>query len=486
MQIKFCGAAQTVTGSQILITVNGKKILLECGLYQGRRQETYERNHNFMFNPAEIDVLILSHAHIDHSGNIPNLVKQGFTGSIYATPATADLCKIMLRDSAFLQIKDLEWVNVIRRRQKLPEMPPLYTMGDVERAMEQFVGVDFDRTFTIAPGVDVMFRDAGHILGSAGMHLEIQENGTNGPPLRLGFTGDIGRPNLPLNNDPNVLRDLDMLIMECTYGNRHHGCFDQVEEELAAAICETAACGGKVIIPSFAVGRTQQLVYVLHKLFNHNRLPDMPIYVDSPLACNATDIFRSHMNCLDRATKRIFINDKEDPFGFSRLTYIHDVDGSKKLNGQTFPHVIISGSGMAEGGRILHHLRNNIHNPKTLLLFVGYAAKDTLARKIMDGEKVVKIFGEEHQVRCKIKKLDAFSAHADRRELLDYVDLNTPERLKHIFLIHGETDQAMSFKDALRSKGFQNVHYPALGETFTTSRTDWPKCERAAACAMNP
>jgi metallo-beta-lactamase family protein len=387
MEIKFCGAAQTVTGSQVLITVNGKKILLECGLFQGRRQETYDRNHNFMFDPASVDVLILSHAHIDHSGNIPNLVKQGFHGQIYATPATIGLCTIMLRDSAFLQEKDLEWVNVIRRRQHLPELPPLYTIGDVERAMGLFEGVEFDHSFKVAPGVEAMFRDAGHILGSAGIHLEIREEGR---ALRLGFSGDIGRPNLPLTNDPNILRDLDILIMECTYGNRHHGSYDDVEEELATAIRETAERGGKVIIPSFAVGRTQHLVYILHKLFNQNRLPDMPIYVDSPMACDATDVFRSYLHYLDRESKRAFPDDAgEDPFGFSRLTYIHDVDGSKKLNGQTYPHVIISGSGMAEGGRILHHLRNNIGNPKTLLLFVGYAAKDTLARKIMDGEKVV-------------------------------------------------------------------------------------------------
>ena len=464
MEIRFCGAAQTVTGSQVLITVNGKSVLLECGLFQGRRQETYDRNHNFMFDPASVDVLVLSHAHIDHSGNIPNLVKQGFRGRIYATPATIDLCKIMLRDSAFLQEKDLEWVNVIRRRQRLPELPPLYTIGDVERAMDLFEGVEFNTAFKVAPGVEAMFSDAGHILGSAGIHLEIREEGK---ATRLGFSGDIGRPNLPLTNDPNVLRDLDMLIMECTYGNRHHGSYDEVEEELAAAIRETAERGGKVIIPSFAVGRTQHLVYILHKLFNQNRLPDMPIYVDSPLACDATDVFRSYLHYLDRESKRAFpMEGGEDPFGFSRLTYIHDVDGSKKLNGQTYPHVIISGSGMAEGGRILHHLRNNISNPKTLLLFVGYAAKDTLARKIMDGEKTVKIFGEDHLVRCKVKVMDAFSAHADRRDLLDYVSLNDPARLKDIFLIHGETDQATSFRDALRSKGYKNVYFPELGATW--------------------
>ena len=243
MNIRFCGAAQTVTGSQILLGVNGRKILLECGLFQGRRAESYERNLKFMFDPREVDAVILSHAHIDHSGNIPNLVKQGFKGSIFATPPTIDLCKIMLRDSAYLQEKDLEWVNVIRRRQRLPEMPPIYTIGDVERAMDLFVGVEFNREFSIAPGAVALFRDAGHILGSAGVHIEVDGAGPGGRPLRLGFTGDIGRPSLPITNDPNVLRDLDMLIMECTYGNRHHGSFNEVEEELATAIRETAERG---------------------------------------------------------------------------------------------------------------------------------------------------------------------------------------------------------------------------------------------------
>jgi metallo-beta-lactamase family protein len=467
MNIQFCGGAQTVTGSQILVKVNGKTILLECGLFQGRREESYEKNHNFSFDPSEVDCLVLSHAHIDHSGNIPNLVKHGFKGSIYATPATVDLCKIMLRDSAFLQEKDIEWVNIIRRRHHQPELEPLYSRHDVECAMDSFVGIEYDKLFTVAPGVEAAFRDAGHILGSAGVHLEITENGRT---YKVGFTGDIGRPNLPLTNDPNVLRELDLLIMESTYGNRLHGSYSDVEDELAQIVCETAAAGGKVIIPSFAVGRTQHLVYVLHKLFNNNRIPDMPVFVDSPLACDATDVFRAHTEDLDRETKRVFLNDHEDPFGFRRLTYVHDVEESKKLNSLAFPHVIISGSGMAEGGRILHHLRNNIHNPKNLVLFVGYAAKNTLARKIIDGEKVVKIFGEEHTVKCKIRVMDAFSAHADRRDLLDYVSLNSPERLKNIFLVHGEPDQALPLKDGLRSKGYENVHFPAPGETFTYNR----------------
>jgi metallo-beta-lactamase family protein len=272
---------------------------------------------------------------------------------------------------------------------------------------------------------------------------------------------------MPLTKDPNVLRELDLLIMESTYGNRFHESTENVEEQLSAMISETAASGGKIIIPSFAVGRTQVLVYILHKLFDQNRIPDMPIFVDSPLAVHATNVFRSHLDYMDRETERIYISNHEDPFGFQRLSYVEDVEHSKKLNSLAYPHIIISGSGMAEGGRILHHLRNNIHNPKNLVLFVGYAAKDTLARKIMNGDRVVKIFGEEHTVKSKIKIMDSFSAHADRRDLLDYVSLNSPQRLKHIFLIHGDSDQALPLKDGLRSKGYQNVHYPAPEEVFT-------------------
>jgi metallo-beta-lactamase family protein len=464
MLLQFCGAAQTVTGAQILIGVNGRKILLECGLFQGRRQESYERNQEFMFDPAALSAVVLSHAHIDHSGNIPNLVKHGYRGTIYATPATADLCAIMLRDSAYLQAKDIEWVNKKRRNSNQPVIEPLYSLADVEASLSSFAGIDYDRPFAIAPGVEAMYRDAGHILGSAGIHLDIKDGGRS---CRLGFSGDIGRPDMPVTRDPNVLRELDILIMECTYGNRLHSGYGDVEEELAEAVRKTAASGGKVIIPSFAVGRTQHLVYVFHKLFNENRIPDMPIFVDSPLACHATDIFKKYPQYLDRAANRIFVSNNETPFEFPRLTYVHSVEESKKINELKFPHVVISGSGMCEGGRILHHLRNSIENPKNLVIFVGFAAKETLARKMMDGQKTVKIFGEEHTVRCSIKLMDAFSAHADRRNLLDYVGLNLPQRLKHIFLIHGEADQALPLRDALRSKGYENVHYPSHGQVFT-------------------
>ncbi len=464
MRLHCFGGAQTVTGSQHVLSVNGRSLGIECGLFQGRRTESYEKNLTFAFDPASLDCLILSHAHIDHSGNIPNLVKRGFSGPVYATPPTADLCRIMLRDSAYLQLKDLEFVNAKKRKQHDTPLEPLYTMHDAEACMDKFRPVPYNQAFSPIPGVTVTFRDAGHILGSAGASFEITEDGRL---TRFGFTGDIGRPNMAVIHDPNILRDLDILLMESTYGNRKHGPSDHVEEDLAATIRETPASGGKVIIPAFAVGRTQQLVYHFHKLFNEDRIPDMPIFVDSPLACDATAIFRNHPECMDRETNRIFISGHEDPFGFSRLKYIHDINESKALNGLSYPHIIISSSGMCEGGRILHHLRNNIENPRNLILFVGYAARETLARKLMDGQRVVRIFGVEHTVKCKIKTIDAFSAHADSEELLTYASLTPPGKLRHIVLVHGEEDQAIPLRDALLSKGYPNVHYPSPGEDLS-------------------
>ncbi len=462
MQIEFIGGARTVTGSQHLLHINGKKILLECGLFQGRRSETYERNKNFKFNPKDIDVMILSHAHIDHSGNIPNLVSKGFDGLIYATSATVDLCQIMLRDSAHLQEKDIEFVNKKRKKKNEGTLNPLYTLEDVEKAMQQFVGIQYNRMIDLFPGVRFTFRDAGHILGSAGVHLEIEESGNK--KISLGFSGDIGRPDSPVIKSPDILRDLDALIMESTYGNRLHSPTEKVEEEFSSAISEVINDGGKIIIPAFAVGRTQTIVYMLHKLFNQNRIPEVPVYVDSPLAVDATAVFRSHPECLDRETYRIFLQNKEDPFGFGRLTYIKKTEQSKELNEKTGPMIIISASGMAEGGRILHHLVHNISNPKNLILFVGYAAEHTLARKIMDGNQFVNIFGEEHEVKAKIKKMDYFSGHADQKELLDYLRLNDENKLKNIFLVHGEEDMALPFRQKLLEKGFKNVQFPASGE----------------------
>ncbi len=461
MDIRFCGAAQDVTGSQFLITANGATVLVDCGLFQGRRHESYERNQTFLFDPSSVDAVLVTHAHMDHSGNIPNLVKRGFTGSVYTTEATAELCKILLRDSAYLQERDVYWVNKIRARQHEPPMEVLYTAAEAEASMGRFVGCRYDKAVTVAPGITATFRNAGHILGSSGISLEIEEKGRT---RHVGVAVDVGRSGIPMEVDPNRLRDLDVLIMECTYGNRLHTGFGEVDDELAETVQEVAGTGGKIIIPSFAVGRTQLLVYLLHQLFNQNRIPDIPVFVDSPMAYEATQVYRRHLESLDRAATRTFLRDRQDPFGFERLRYVREVKESKALNGLAYPHVIISSSGMCEGGRILHHLRNNIHNPKNLVLFVGYAARHTLARRLVEGETRVRIFGEEHKVRCRVKAMDGFSAHADRRGLLEYVKMTPPEKLKHVFLVHGEEDQALPLRDGIRSMGYQNVYYPARGE----------------------
>ncbi len=464
MKIQFIGGARTVTGSQHLLFINGKKILLECGLFQGRRKDTYEKNKNFLFNPAEIDLMILSHAHIDHSGNIPNLVRNGFDGCIYATAATVDLCQIMLRDSAYLQERDIEWINKRRKKKNEEPIEPLYTFEDVETAMQNFIGVQYNRKIQLFPGINVTFRDAGHILGSASILLEIEEN--DGRKIRLGFTGDIGRPDMPVIRTPDKLRDLDAIIMESTYGNRLHPPVEDVEEELAKVVRQCTKDGGKIIIPAFSVGRTQLMVYMLHKLFDQNRIPEIPIYVDSPLAVNATNVFRAHPECFDRETNRVFLDNGEDPFGFARLKYVSEVNASKELNEKKGPMVIISASGMAEGGRILHHLKNNVGNPKNLILFVGYAAEHTLARKIMDGAKEVNIFGEKNVINCKVKIMDYFSAHADQKELMDYIRLNTKKKLKNIFLVHGEEGQSLILREKLVTMSYRNVHFPVSGEKF--------------------
>jgi metallo-beta-lactamase family protein len=367
----------------------------------------------------------------------------------------------MLRDSAFLQEKDVKFVNKKRIHQNKNPFEPLYSIDDVEKAMLNFIGVQYDKRIEIFPGIAVTFIDAGHILGSAGILLEINENGKT---TRLGFSGDIGRPEMPIIRDPVPLPNLDILIMESTYGNRFHPANDHVEEETASVINEVIKRGGKIIIPAFAVGRTQLLVYELHTLFDQKKLPVFPIFVDSPLAVNVTEVYRLHPECFDRETYIEFINNHEDPFGFSRLTYTRDVNESKKLNTFQGPCMIISASGMAEGGRILHHLANNIEDSNNLILFAGYAAKETLARKIMDGEKDINIFGSPYTVKAQIIKMDYFSAHADQTGLLKYVDTSVPDKLKNIFIVHGEPEESLPLQEMIVSKGYKNVHYPKTGD----------------------
>ena len=464
MRIEFHGGARTVTGSKHLLSINGNTVLLECGLFQGRRRESYEKNLNFAFDPSHVDVMLLSHAHIDHSGNIPNLHKRGFRGRIIATRATVDLCGLMLRDSAYLNEKDVAWVNKNRRARHEEPLEPLYTVEDTEEALKAFSPVGYDKPVDVLPGVRATFQEAGHILGSAGILLEVEEDGRT---IRLGFSGDIGRRDTPILRDPKPFSDLDALVMESTYGDRLHAPGEDCDRELAELVQYVVKRRGKLIIPAFAVGRTQLLLYKLHRLQEAGRIPHIPVYVDSPMACGAIDIFRGHPEVFDEETYEHFLKDGEDPFAPEGFACVRDVEGSKRLNELTDPHIIIAASGMMEGGRVLHHLRNNIGDSRTVLLFVGFAAPHTLARRLMDGAKTARIFGEEYAVHCEIRSMPYFSAHADRNGLVDYVKPLERERLKQIFLVHGEIEQATALKKALGEHGYKNIHIPAEGDSHT-------------------
>ncbi|QQL43954.1 MBL fold metallo-hydrolase [Sulfuriroseicoccus oceanibius] len=448
MHIKFCGAAGTTTGSQHLITVNGHKILLDCGLYQGHRQESFHRNKEFdHFDPAELNAVVLSHAHIDHSGNLPNLVKQGFTGNVYSTHATHDLCQVMLRDCAKIQAYDVEYLN--RRYAKRGEnkrVEVTYDQMDAEQAMRQFVNIGYNRKIPIADGVMMHFRDAGHILGSAQVVLDIddREDGAKG---RLLFSGDVGRGNNELLNDPIAVDGVDWMIMESTYGGREHEMPASAREELSEVLKDAVAKGGKVIIPAFAVERTQQLLFVLHDMIENKEIPRIPVFVDSPLAVSATEIFRLHPECFNEEVyDRLF--GRNNPFGFEELTLIRSVQGSKALNKSHEAAIIISASGMCEAGRILHHLRNGIGNPNNTVLFVGYCAENTLGRKIRDGESPVNIFGEPVDVHAEVVAVDSFSGHADHSELMEYFT-KTGGPKKQVWLVHGERSRSEAMRDAL-------------------------------------
>jgi len=462
MKLTFHGAARTVTGSMHLVEANGVRLLLDCGLFQGRRKESYERNLNFPFDPASIDAVILSHAHIDHSGNIPNLVKQGFQGPIWCTPATRDLCVAMLRDSGYIHEHDVFYLNKHRRRKGLPPVEPLYTRQDADAALPAFVTIGYGRPFPVVPGVRLTFLDAGHILGSAITLLDIEEKGKT---QRLVFSGDLGRPGLAILRDPEMVGAADVLIMESTYGNRLHDSTDQAERMLRNVINGTYRRRGKVIIPSFAVGRTQELVYGLHRLADAHKIPDLPIFVDSPLAVNVTEIFRLHPECYDEEVQEFINRDSHrDPFGFRRLRYIRDVEDSKALNFLRDSAVIISASGMCEAGRILHHLKNNIGDPANTILFVGFQAEHTLGRRILDGHEQVRIFGKEYPVRADVECIDGYSAHADQKELLAWLEGFDRQRLQHAFLVHGEEEAALVLAEEVRQRGVRHVRVPERGE----------------------
>lgn len=460
MRINFHGAAHTVTGSQHLIEVNGSKLLLDCGLYQGRRADTYERNLNFHYDPKTVDAVILSHAHIDHAGNLPNLAKRGFEGIIYATHATADLASLMIRDSAHIQESDAEFVNKKRAQRGEPPIEPLYTEQDAEEVAGMFKGVDYVEAFESIPGVIARFYEAGHILGSAGVSLEIEEKGRK---IRLWFSGDIGRYKMPLLRDPVLPESADYMIMESTYGDKPHRDPENAYTEFRDVVKRTVERGGKVIVPAFAVGRTQELVYDLNQMMQNGDVPRVPVYVDSPLAVNATQIFKNHLECFDEETRQFVLEARHPALDFKMLTYVRSVEESKALNERKDPMIIISASGMAETGRILHHLKNNIEDPKNTVCIVSWQAPHTLGRRLADREKQVKIFGEVYDRKAEVATIGGLSGHAGQDLLVKYA-LGVKDTVKQIFLVHGEEKQAMTLKGLLKDQKLDRIHYPELHE----------------------
>lgn len=458
MRINFHGAAHTVTGSRHLLEINGYKLLLDCGLYQGKRSLAYERNTHFQFKPADVNAVILSHSHIDHSGNLPNLVKQGYEGAIYSTHAAKDISGAMLADSGRIQEADAEFVNKKRAERGEEPIEPLYTEADAEETVEMLTGVHYEEAFEPIPGVVARFYEAGHILGSAGVSLEIEEKGRK---IHLWFSGDIGRYKLPLLRDPVLPSHADYMIMECTYGDKSHNDPELAFNEFQAVVRKTIERGGKVIVPAFAVGRTQEIVYHLNQMMFEGDVPRVPVYVDSPLAVKASDIFKNHLECFDDETKEFVRESRHPALDFKMLTYIRSVDESKALNERTDPMVIISASGMAETGRIVHHIKNNIENPKNTICIVSWQAPDTLGRRLADREPQARIFGDWYKRKCDVATIGGLSGHAGQDLLVKYAT-GVKGSVKDIFLVHGEEKQAMTLTGLLKEKGMDRVHYPDL------------------------
>lgn len=466
MQVKFCGAAQFVTGSSHLITLDdGYKILLDCGLFQGKGRHIWEYNNTWHFDPAEIDCLILSHAHIDHTGRVPKLVKDGFSGDIHCTHATRSLCSIMLLDSAKIQERDVEWHNrriLKKRRKDLKKLrKPLYTSDIIAPTMNLFIGYNYNRWHRINDKVSVMFRDAGHILGSSSVTLKIVENGEE---RIIGFTGDIGRPQRPILRSPKPMPEVEYLICESTYGDKDHQLPPEQSEEFLEILKDTCIeKRGKLIVPAFSVGRTQEIVYMLDKLETAGLLPKLPVYVDSPLAVNATMIFGQHPECFDNELNEYLLID-DNPFGFNDLNYIRDVADSKALNDSAEPCIIISSSGMMNAGRVKHHLFNNIENANNTFLIVGYCSPDTPGGMLKTGIESIKLFGEHKMVKAEVRVMDSFSAHGDRNEMYDFIE--NQKSVKKLFLVHGELERQEKFKSFLMEKGFKDIEIPAEGDEF--------------------
>ena len=457
VKIKFLGGAKTVTGSSHLITAGSTEILLDGGLFQGHRDAFYEINTTFHYNPRTIKAMVLSHAHIDHCGNIPNLIKQGLRCKIYTTSATKDLADLMLVDSGKIQEEDVRYVNKINRRMNLPLRKALYTAKEAARATKIFRSISYNQKFCIAKDVFATIVDAGHILGSGIIILDIKDAQRT---LRLGYAVDLGRKNLPLLNNPVIPKGLDYLVLESTYGGRLHRPIDEAQSRLREAISRAVKRGGKVLIPSFTLERTQEVIYFLNELLKEKLIPSVPIYVDSPLATNITDLFKYHLDFLNEKTRQAFARG-DNPFELLNLRFIREQKESKALNTDKRPMIIIAGSGMCESGRILHHLQNNIEDSRNMILVVGYMAQDTLGRRIVEKTPFVKIFGVEYELNAEVVVINAFSGHADQIELLDFVSGCLP--LKEIFLVHGELEQSSILADILTQKGLK-VHIPDKDE----------------------
>ena len=462
------GAAEEVTGSKHILEINGKPLLIDCGAFQGTRAEADKKNREFDFAAEKLETVILTHAHYDHCGLLPVLTKKGFKGNIYATPATRDIANLIMMDSAHIQARDAEYLRKqAKKKGEKFTWQPLFNEADVVKAADQMVSISYNRPMYVAPGVKLEFFDAGHILGSSFAQLEIQDEGKE---VRVLFTGDLGRKSKPIIRNPSTdIEPPDYIVLESTYGNRLHEHVREALDELAAIVQRIEDKKGKLIIPSFAIERTQELIYYFHLLVDDGRISEIPIYVDSPMATNATSIFQVHPECYDESIHQAFLDHHKNPFGFNALSFVTSVDESKALNKEKGPMIIISADGMCEFGRVVHHLANNISNPNNTVLLVGYMAQNTLGRRLMNREPEVKIMGDWMKVKASIENINAFSAHADYEETLEWLKAIDTSRLKKIFLVHGEPDAQEFLQNYLKENGFPNIEIVKYGANYDLS-----------------